>query len=328
MAAGILLLTAVLGAVRFGTDTPDTIYYVEMLLHFRGELPREALTAPWAYRPVAPWLASWLPLPPAQALGALNLASTMAAFLVAAVVFSRILADARQTRVAMLLLVVSFATVNYGSRALVEGPAFLAAALGMWLLLHRRYLPFLVVVTVGVLVRESLMFLLLAALIWELLLGRWRQAWWPCVMGVPPLIALLAARAYVEQAPDYLWLPGLTRVMSNLQESVAWATLGLTLVPLLLAWGYARWAARTASTPLPEPERRLLHAWIAATAAYLLFSITAAYMSGRFAWPMYLALCPLIARALVHTALGQGVAGPIAMRCFGTGGDPAGARRV
>ena len=319
MAAGILLLTAVLGAVRFATGTPDSVFYLEMLQHFRGEVPRESLEAPFAYRPGAPWLAAWLPLPPAHALAALNLLSTAAAFLLAATIFSRILADAWQTRVALLLLIVSFGTVNYSSRALVEGPAFLVAAAGMWLLLNRRYLPFLVLVTVGVLVRESLLFLLLTALIWEVLLGRWRRAWWPCVMGVPPLLVLLAARGYIEQAPDYVWLPGLTRVWSNFQEPIAWATVSLTIAPLLAAYAYAKLASERPPPRLVDADRALLHAWIAATGAYLCFSITAAYMSGRFAWPMYLALCPLIANGLVYTPLGRRIAGPLAALCFGRG---------
>src|SRR5690606_20154794 len=50
----------------------DAAEYAAIVSWFRGESPREAMNVPWTYRPVVPFLASYLPLPPMTSINVIN----------------------------------------------------------------------------------------------------------------------------------------------------------------------------------------------------------------------------------------------------------------
>jgi hypothetical protein len=298
----ILVAVAVLGAIRFAHHTPDTLYYTEMVEHFRGTLPLAELDAPWAYRPAVPWIAHWLPLEADTALATVNLAAFFLACVLAARFFRRILSPAAAD-FAPLLMVVSFPTVNYSSAALTEGAGFLVMVLAIDFIRRRNYLVLTVCLALGVLVRETVLIAVLAAFLFELTGAQRLRAILPALCALPAFAVIFMARAYPPE-PGYVWTPALWRVADNLQQPVAYATVLLTLAPLLLLWGYGVWKGKAVHADSINPEdRRLLRAWLIACIALFTYSLAAAFMSGRFVWPAYLALCPLVAERLAHVPL-------------------------
>ncbi|MGH7369832.1 MAG: hypothetical protein ACREIN_02985 [Candidatus Methylomirabilaceae bacterium] len=57
----VILLTVVLALPRFGRHSPDSLRYLALAKYFRGEVAREELRGPFAYRPLVPFLAAQLP---------------------------------------------------------------------------------------------------------------------------------------------------------------------------------------------------------------------------------------------------------------------------
>lgn len=287
-----LVLAAVLALPRFAHTTPDSAHYVALAQYFGGEVSREALQPPFAFRWALPWLASRMPvLPPDTALALCSLGSLLLAMVciqryLAALGFGR----AEQQR-GLLVMACSFPTFNYGSAVLTDSAGLLVLAAAALALATRRYLLLGVVVAGGVWVRETALIALPA--VWIHLALRREFRCWPAATGITiaTLAAAAGARWWFSDLHPYVWYPSWERLGANLARPVSWATVLLTLVPILiLAWPGIRRRGE-----LPPATRHVLTALAVPMIALFGWSAVAAFMSGRFAWPLYLVLVPLAA---------------------------------
>jgi hypothetical protein len=105
------------------------------------------------------------------------------------------------------------------------------------------------------------------------------------------LLAALAGRWYFSDLPAYFWVPSWSRFMENMTRPVSWATVSLTLAPLLLLLA----ASGRTSPPLPRRLRAFSVSILIPGTLLVVYSITSAYMSGRFCWPLYLGIVPVLA---------------------------------
>tara|TARA_R110001592_G_scaffold207801_3_gene458768 strand:- start:463 stop:816 length:354 start_codon:yes stop_codon:yes gene_type:complete len=104
------------------------------------------------------------------------------------------------------------------------------------------------------------------------------------------LLAALASRWYFADLPAYFWTPSWPRFLANLTRPVSWATVLLTLLPLLLLLCLPG----KNNVPLPRPTRAYIIAMTLPCLALMAYAMSAAFMGGRFCWPLYLPLIPLV----------------------------------
>lgn len=288
----IIVATTLLALPRFAHTTPDSVYYTDLVDYFRGTLAREALHTPFAFRWVVPRIAAALPgVPPPIAIALCSVLATMASYLIAAGLLTKLLRSQTQLIAAVFLLVVSFPTVNYGSAVLTDAPGFLILVAACYAMQRHRPVLLCLILVAGTGVREST--LLMLPVIWIFLYLQPRPRWVITAAGISTitLLAALASRWYFADLPAYFWIPTWPRFVDNMTRPISWATVALTLVPLLLMLV----ATRRSRTPLPCDLRAFVIAMALPCLLLVVFSSTAAFMSGRFCWPLYLALVPLVA---------------------------------
>ncbi len=291
LAGSIVVGTLLLALPRFAHTTPDSIYYTDLARYFQGELDRVALHTPFAFRLLVPWIAAWLPLPsPAVAIATCSVAATCGAYLLAVRLWANFLETQRQLHVAAWLLVCSFPTVNYGSAVLTDAAGFLVVTAACLALYHHAYLVLGLLLVVGAVVRESTL-LMLPVMVLYFAQTR-RPGWLPAlgIISVSTLLAAGATRGYFADLPPYFWKPTWGRMMDNLSRPVSWATVSLTVGPLLVLCIFP-----TRNGPVPAPLRAFVMSLALPCLLLFAYGVTSAFMSGRFLWPLYLALVPLVA---------------------------------
>ena len=298
-------LTILLSIPRFAHYVaPDSTHYVELASYFAGDLAKEALQTPFAYRILVPFLAS---LGPKNTLdvnfAVINTLFTAAAFVIFYFYLQQLLDDRFQINFGLLLLILAFPTVNYASGVMTDAAGFFFFVLATFLFLTKRYVTFTLALTVGVLAREGILVLIITLLAYLLISykQRPREEWqpWLILTCVPPILAYIGVRFFFSDLPSFFWHPTLRQFIFTVSRPVAWATFLLTLLPplLLIVLAYRRQTV---------PTTELLANWSFHTKTWLvsltitgialnIYSITSAALSGRFVWPFYVVLVPVAA---------------------------------
>lgn len=333
-----IILTVCLSIPRFAHTTPDSVHYVNLAQYFQGTVPRELLQGPHAFRVVVPILSTFLPFEtPATGIALISVAATIAAYLVAIAYMKHLGMPPAQVILGTLVFVISFPTLNYASGVLTDPAGFLAFVVGCYLLLRRKYVLHSVATCVGVLIRESLLTLVLISMM-ELLVGYQ----WGCdkkgslkqlalklmVVSIPPIATFLAIRliAFPDIRDVFVWKFTLDGIIENIARSRdGWLTLPLTLGPPLglLAYGIHQNGWQDVMK-LPSKSRVHLLSIAVVSIFYILYSngTPVAYLSGRFAWPFYVALIPVAVLAIQRTPLYTKWLEPLLSKTFAVRTNP------
>ncbi|MBI3768752.1 MAG: glycosyltransferase family 39 protein [Deltaproteobacteria bacterium] len=298
-ALAVVALTVTIGLPRFAARTPDSYGYVQLARYLRGEVGREELVTPYAYRVLTPFIAAHLPWrDPSLSLALINVLCTIAAYLLFMRYLRRLLPSRAAVNLGMLIAVVSFPTFAYSSEVLTDPAGFLALIAASSLLLEERPYAFSATVSLGILARDSVVVMVAVFLLYQALRERRMRGPWPwitsLVVALPPLVTLLAVRRYFSDLPNVTGMPSLHQVWSNLRNPLRCASVLLTVGPpgLLLVAGW-RQRGRAAFAVLPRRELGLLAALTAVGVLFGLYSVVAFVMSGRYVWLTYPGLIPL-----------------------------------
>lgn len=278
-----------------GEHPSDADQYVAYVEYFRGEGRLSVpLAPPFSYRPVAPLLASWLPVPPLTALNLVNEVFLVIGLWVLMQLLEQLRVSPKLIALGGALYAISFPVFYYGAIGYVD-PVLLGLLLvGTYAALRNRWALFTTVVIVGVGVKEISVLLLpmAAAFVWAsgLLSKRGR------VLGLSVVAAVVTYAAIREFAPgdgQYLWIPTLDRLTENLARPRALASFILSFgAPGFLLVAVARHALPQSA----DPRRPAIIAlWVGFATVLLLsgFAFLAAYADGRFIWLSYAFAIPL-----------------------------------
>jgi len=300
----LLVLLAVLVALpRFGHTTPDSAYYSALTDYFKGDLAREGLTTPYVYRWVVPWFAAWIPsVDSATGIALCSVAALVGSVLALHGLLCALGCDGRGAIRGALAYLVSFPALNYGGAVLTDSTGMLVLLLASLALVRGWLWTLLGVMTVGAGVRESTLIFLPV-----IVLFHGQQCDYRGLARVVPitLVALAVAagsRHYFADLPAYYWTPSWSRFTANMARPISWATVLLTIGPVfvLALPGLRRWRS------LPSPVRRFVIAVAPPALALAAYSTVSAFMGGRFWWPLYLALIPVIAASALSRPPGPG----------------------
>lgn len=160
----------------------DTLAYVHMI---EGE-PDQA-TAPYTHRLLIPFIASLLPVQPHVALGIISYLSLFGVYWVV-LITGRFLRTPLLSRFLGLLIIWACSThlYNYNNPFLVDAPALLALSLMMLALVRRSFVLFFCAALTGLLIRETILFLLPGWVV-----HNWKQGLLVLVCGVTLYLAVI-----------------------------------------------------------------------------------------------------------------------------------------
>jgi hypothetical protein len=280
----------------------DEAQYVGMVERFRGQTPGLELWAPFTYRPLAPWLAARLPFEPLTALNVVNVLSLLGATWFVWRTLRLFEPSAGWQLAGTLAFVWSFPFCYYGTTGLVDPPALLLIAAGLFFVLTDRWWALVAIGFVGGLVKESIVLLWPVALAQCAISRRRDTRTVAAVLLFPVGFALSSAlgRALATTRGDYTFWKGLN-LLENLSRGrvyvAAALSLGLQGLFALLALPQLRRMAT-------EERRRYLPLVVGALGSLALFgfALVTAHADGRFLWlghPFLTPLAALGARTLV-----------------------------
>lgn len=322
----VILLTVILALPRFAHHTVDAKHYINVAKYFQGDLPREQLLAPFAYRVLAPFLAAHLPLSDLSASFALmNIAARIMAYLVFIPYLQRFATSRTDLNVGILMLVVSFPSFNYASGVLSDPVGFLLFVIGAYLLVSESYYLLSASICVGVLAREPVLCLVLASTIYVVIgnlsqRGRSRLKVWITLLitSVPPIAVYFAVRAYFSDVYDqgYMGL-SLRSFLTNMTRPIGWGSFLLAVGPSVIVSliGFRQRGLGFAKS-LGDREARVLLSLAVASLPFMIYSL-AVYNSGRYVWPFYTALIPIAVLSSNQTTLYIKWLGPLSDRILG-----------
>ena len=325
----LIVLTILMSLPRFAHHTPDSPEYIDLAKYFRGELSRELLYGPYVYRILIPFLAAHFPWNDLDvSFAVINIICTILAYFLFIPYLRNFVATRTELNVGMLMLVVSFPTFNYASGVLTDPAGFLVFVIAAYLLMKEKYLLLSGVISIGVLVRESLLSMVLVSVVY-ILLGNlskesrhWKKVLITLILiSVPPAIIFYGVRFYYSDLPNHFyWGLSLQGFLENIQRPIGWTTFLLTLSPPLFLFliGIHHSGFGFINT-LDDRQRRLLISLTGVSVLYIAYTnlIRTAFMSGRFVWPFYTAFIPLALRASSKTSVFKKFLGPISNRLLG-----------
>ncbi len=271
----------------------DETQYVAMVEHYRGVPPDVPLWAPFTYRPLAPWLASWLPFEPLTALNLLNVLSLLGATFFVWRTLALYEPSGAWQFAGTLAFVWSFPFFYYGTTGLVDPPALFLLAAGLYLLLTDRWWGFVTVGLLGGLTKESVALLWPVALA-RILTGPRRPPQAVAALGVFGggfVATSILARTLAPSPGDYTFWKGVM-LAENLARQRTYLAFALSLG---LQGVFAMLAAPTLHRLTPAERRAYWPLIVGAAGSLALFSfaLLTARPDGRFVWLAHPFLTPI-----------------------------------
>ena len=125
---------------------------------------------------------------------------------------------------------------------------------------------------------------------------------------IPPIIVFFLVRIIVSSNFNItpygrnLFIPSLSILFDNLTDPISWTTFLLTLLPLLILYLIGvKFKDESYGVEIPQEKKIIIQTTIIATIIFFLFTIITATMSGRFIWPLYPVLIPIIVNSFCKT---------------------------
>jgi hypothetical protein len=272
----------------------DAEEYITLVRCFRDEAPPARITAPFAYRLLAPCIAAWFPFEPMTALNVLNLLCLLAAL---------VLLDFAQKRLGVSppfrllgdgMFVFSFPLFYYGTIGGVDPVLICLLAAAVLALVTERWLLLVGLAAAGTLCKESFVLFVPAAIAYAIASRKHARRQVAAIAGMIIVIAVLAwlVRS-LSPHPVYRWAPSTVRLMRNLRRARCFVAFILSFgIPGLVIVSAAPRVWKDAA-PDRRPAMTALLVGSVLSVVLFLFAMVSAYADGRSVWLGYPFAVPL-----------------------------------
>jgi hypothetical protein len=281
--------------VGIGHIYPDSKNYIAIIDFFRG-IQTDDLIQPFMYRIALPFIAFILSLFIDQSIAmlALNLIFTTAFLIIIFEICTEMGNGQFESMLATTLIAVAHPTIYYGSTILVDSAWMFFTALAILFMIRHKGLSiqFVLTVCIGVMFKESMMFVVIVFLFYSLFHDR---VIYDAIKN-SVLIGILALSVYglciLIMNPNYLflWLPKFGSIVWLSDRLVNILVHSLILfVPYLIIG--IMWRNK-----IDTKTRWLLISTIGGFFPLILMSAFGAAFATRFIWPLYIGFAPVVAR--------------------------------
>ncbi len=323
----ISLFTILIAIPRFGHITSDVKHYINLAKFFRGNIEAEQLRDPFCYRILIPFLSSLLPFSLELNFTIINILITIIAYFIFVPYLKEFTDSEEKLYFGIFILVISFPTFNYSSSLLTDPGSFLIIITSLYFLIKGRYFLFSLVLSIGVLIRESALFMVLVILL--LLIKKYRsyslkKKITMSITIIPPIIVFFLVRIIVSSnfnipsSGRNVFIPSLSILFNNLTDPISWTTFLLTLLPLLILYLIGvKFKDESYGFEIPQEKKIIIQTTIQANIIFFLYAIIMATMSGRFIWSIYPAFIPIVVNSFCKTNFFKKYLNPLLKRIIG-----------
>ena len=276
--------------VKAGEMTPDQKNYYNFTEYFKGKSELDKIFPPFSYRPLMPFVASLLPFDSMLSMSIVNVIANLLTVLLIYLTLRQLNFNYSLRIVGILLYIVSFPLMYYGSSGFLEPTANLFIYLIVYLTVSNRivYLP--IVFILAAITKEVTIIALPFALVYLLVNNRsnlreLKKSMFLLLLSfLFFIIANLLIRYLFSTDNTYLWSPSFDTAIGNLSRAK-------TYLSFILAFGlpglFSLWYFISKQSGL---NKKKLLAWYCGTLCAILlsaYSVVAAYSDGRFIWTGY-----------------------------------------
>jgi len=270
----------------------DSPLYVRYVDYFRGKAEITEIDLPFRYRPLAPLIASVLPIEnPMTALNVVNLCCLYIALFFLFRFLKYLRFSFRYALGGCFMFSVSFQTFYYSTIGGVD-PVFICfLVLGSYFIFTERWWHLTLVLLLGALAKEVIVLLIPLALVFLWKNERPYKAKL-AIFLLAYLLPILLLRYLFRETGYYNWFPSIEMLAKNIRPRALLSVVLTFGLPGFLSLGFA-WYYKELRKLTDERLIIPLLSGIFFTILLTLYSAVTAHTDGRFVWPMVVYSIPL-----------------------------------
>jgi hypothetical protein len=278
-----------LTGVAAGEMTPDQKNYYNFTEYFKGNKDINTVWAPFIYRPLMPFAASLLPFNSMLSMSMVNVIANLITLLLIYFTFKKLEFGFAYRIAGIMLYIISFPLLYYGSSGFLEPTANLFIYLIVYLTVSNKKILLALTFIFAALTKEVTILALPFSFVYFQVNNKnnkkeFNTSIYIIVLSFILFIATnILVRSYFSTGNQYLWSPSFQTAINNLSRTKTYLSfiLGLGLPGILVIFYVIKDGKRAIKTLLPWFTSMLF--------AFLLsiYSVIAAYSDGRFIWTGY-----------------------------------------
>jgi len=273
----------------------DAYQYITYTKYFRGDLSaHKKLENPFTYRPVAPFIASFLPFKPMTSINILNVLALLVALIFLNQLLKFLKFKSSFRFLGLILFIYSFPTFYYGSSGNIDSVLICCLMIGLYVLLKEQWTLFLILLIISTGVKETSIVLVFVSVVYILLKTSMQVS--RKIAIITSYVAVYASvtviiRNLFGTGSEYIWLPGIQKILENISRPKTWLSFILTLgIPGFLSFFHLNHLKKYYNQ---KSIQLILLIGFAISILLFVFSIISAYSDGRFIWVSYPFTIPL-----------------------------------
>ncbi len=273
----------------------DIEQYVDYTEFFRGEMDDNSqLEGPFVYRPLTPFLASFLPFDALTSINLVNLFVLLLALIPLIKMLQLLQFKRNYVFIGGILFVYSFPLFYYGTSGYIDSVLIGFIMTAVYLMLSNKIILFFVVFALGVGVKETIVLLIPVFAIYLFI-----QRNFSLKKNILLLLSLILVysictillRNFTPESETYIWLPSIEVFVDNMVRSKTYLSILLTFgIPGIGALLFIYVSLRKHSLISQQPA---LLTGLVVSMLISFFSLFAAYADGRHIWTSYPFTIPL-----------------------------------
>ncbi len=280
----------------------DIEQYIDYTEFFRGEIDDNSqLEGPFVYRPMTPFLASFLPFDALTSINLVNLFVLLLALIPLIKMLQLLQFKSNYVFIGGILFVYSFPLFYYGTSGYIDSVLIGFIMTAVYLMLSNKIILFFVVFALGVGVKETIVILIPVFAIYLFF-----QSNFSLKKNISLLLSLILVysictillRNFTPESETYIWLPSLKVLTDNLVRPKTYLSILLAFgIPGIGALLYIYVALGKHSLISRQPA---LVSGLIMSMIISFFSLFAAYADGRHIWTSYPFTIPLAVVYIKH----------------------------
>jgi hypothetical protein len=270
----------------------DSYTYVQYVNYYNGENVESEVTKPYSFRFLVPLLASLLPFDSFTSLNIICLSTEILGLLFLMKVLALLCFRPKTIFITSFLYAFSFPVFYYGVVGLLDAPAIFLIILGVYLTLRKQLIPLIITMVIAAMANEKAVLLLPFYFFFNMKeIGFKRSFINSTILFIAFVITTLIVRANTINADSgFMWAVSSSSLIDNLTRLRTYISLALTGgIPLLI------FVLTYKNIDFKQSHNFAFGMGAIFVVLMIIYSLTAAYTDGRFAWYLYPFLLPLCA---------------------------------
>ncbi len=270
----------------------DSYNYVQYVNYYNGKDVEREVTKPYSFRFLVPFIASLLPFDSFTSLNIICLSTEILGLIFLMKVLALLGFTPKTIFITSFLYAFSFPVFYYGVVGLLDAPAIFLIILGIYLTIRKQLIPLIITMIIAAMANEKTILLLPFFFFFNIKeIGFKRSFINSTIIFIAFVTTSLIVRANTINADSsFIWELSSTALIDNLTRIRTYISLALTGgIPLLI------FALSYKYIDFKQSHKFALGMGAIFVMLMIIYSLTAAYTDGRFAWYLYPFLLPLCA---------------------------------